>query len=133
MPNVSKLKWYVKQILDIEAKDKKPETGTINYIICSDEELLKMNKEYLDHDTYTDILTFEDYDPQDGLMADIYISLDRAKENAITYKQEPVDEMLRLYAHGALHICGYKDKTQKQQELMRKCEDRCISLYYNAV
>lgn len=131
--NITKLKSYVKYIIDREAEEKKPHQGTINYILCSDEELLQMNKKYLNHDTLTDILTFEDYDKMNQLVADIYISLDRAIENARMYKQEPVDELLRLYAHGALHICGYKDATEKQQKLMRSKEDQYIYLYYNEI
>lgn len=99
----------------------------VNYIFCSDQHLHSINKRFLRHDTYTDIITF-DYAENDDLRADVYISIDRARENAATYEVSVVDEVHRLLIHGLLHLLGYADKTSTEQERMRSQEEYYLSL-----
>ncbi|WP_439153101.1 rRNA maturation RNase YbeY [Winogradskyella sp.] len=96
--------------------------GEINYIFCSDDYLHKINVEFLNHDTLTDIISF-DYSVGKKLQGDIYISIDRVKENATLYKVDFKDELARVMVHGVLHCCGYKDKSEKEVEVMRSKED----------
>ena len=100
--------------------------GEINYIFCSDEYLHKINVDFLSHDTLTDIISF-DYSVGKELHGDIYISIDRVRDNASDFKVCFENELLRVMAHGVLHYCGYKDKTDKDQELMRSKEDYYLS------
>lgn len=102
--------------------------GDINYIFCDDEYLLKINLEYLNHDTLTDIITF-DYVENGVLSGDIYISIERVRENAVIFSVPFEQELLRVLAHGVLHLCGYKDKTNKDSVLMRQKEDTAIQLF----
>ncbi len=99
--------------------------GTINYIFCSDEYLLKLNQQYLDHDTYTDIITF-DYGTGKVLSGDIFISIERVRENAHKFKKTFENELHRVIIHGILHLCGLKDKTDKESNEMRKQEDHYL-------
>ena len=96
--------------------------GEINYIFCSDEYLHKINVEFLNHDSLTDIISF-DYSVGKELHGDIYISVDRVKENASDFNVEFKDELARVLIHGVLHYCGYKDKSKKEAELMRSKEN----------
>lgn len=96
--------------------------GKINFIFCSDEFLYSLNKQYLKHNYYTDIITF-DYSENKTLSADIYISVERVKENARIFKTPYRKELLRVIAHGMLHLCGYKDQSKSQQLTMRMKED----------
>jgi len=98
----------------------------LNYVFCSDEDLLSINKQYLQHDYYTDIITFDLSEKEKSVYADIYISIDRVKDNAIQYEQEFLHELLRVLSHGLLHLIGYNDKTPQQQTLMTKKENDCI-------
>jgi probable rRNA maturation factor len=100
----------------------------INYIFCSDSYLLQMNKEYLDHDTLTDIITFDNSEEEGHIEADIFISIERIKENAALLKKDFHEELLRVMIHGILHIMGYSDKTDKEKQVMREKEDACLSL-----
>ena len=113
------LKGWLKDVITEEGKT----TGDINYIFVNDQELLKMNQEYLNHDDFTDILTFPLGEAGRVLTGDIYISLDRVKENAEGYHVNVSDELKRVMVHGILHLCGYKDKTRTQKKLMRQKED----------
>ncbi len=98
--------------------------GSINYVFCSDDYLLKLNQEYLSHDYYTDILSFQmDDEPIQG---DIFISIDRVTENARNLNVPFEDELYRVISHGVLHFLGYKDKTQEEIQIMRKKEDELI-------
>lgn len=99
----------------------------INYIFCSDDYLHSINLKYLNHDTLTDIITFQ-HGSSDNLSADIYISIDRVKENATTFVVSFDDELARVMAHGLLHLIGYNDKTEEESREMRKKEDACLSL-----
>lgn len=101
----------------------------LNYVFCSDEYLYQMNREYLKHDTYTDIITFDNSEKKDDIEADIFVSIDRVRENAKTHTQEVETEMNRVLAHGLLHLMGYKDKTQEEVALMRLKEEESIKLY----
>ena len=108
----------------IVSEDK--ELGEINYIFCDDKYLLKKNQEYLQHDTFTDIITF-DYTEENRLCADIFISIERVKENAITFAIPFETELRRVIIHGVLHLMGYKDKSQEDAEIMRSKEDYYLS------
>lgn len=109
--------WLVELIAMEEKK-----TGKINYIFCSDERLLEVNKEYLQHDYFTDIITF-DYVKGTKISADIFVSLPRISENSILHHSTFEDEFHRVLAHGLLHLCGYKDKSESQAKEMRAKEN----------
>jgi len=110
----------------IASKEQK-EVSQINYVFVSDEALLQLNKSYLDHHDFTDILSFQlEENPIEG---DIYISVDRVKENAKTYQVSFENELLRVIAHGLLHFMGYKDKSAEEKEEMRKKEEECLLMY----
>ncbi|MCD9854311.1 rRNA maturation RNase YbeY [Epilithonimonas sp. JDS] len=104
--------------------------GDINYIFCDDEYLLKVNQDYLDHDYYTDIITF-DYVKGKTISGDIFVSLPRILDNASTLSQDSEKEFRRVLAHGILHLCGYKDKTEEAESTMRQKEDFYITRYSN--
>lgn len=104
--------------------------GDINYIFCDDEYLLKVNQDYLDHDYYTDIITF-DYVKGKTISGDIFVSLPRILDNASTLSQDFESEFRRVLAHGLLHLCGYKDKTEEEASTMRQKEDFYINRYLN--
>lgn len=113
-------KWIVSVI-----EEKNFSSGTINYIFCTDEYLLKLNQQYLDHNTYTDIITF-DYSNGKVLSGDIFISIDRIKENAQKYKKTFENELHRVMIHGILHLSGLKDKTDEESTEMRYQEDHYL-------
>jgi rRNA maturation RNase YbeY len=94
----------------------------------TDDELLRLNKDYLNHDTYTDIITF-DLSGVEGIEGEIYISLERVLENAMVFGVSAKEELLRVMFHGVLHLMGYKDKSTKDQVAMREAETYCINLY----
>ena len=102
----------------------------LNYVFCSDEYLYQMNLEYLNHETYTDIITFDYSEKEFDLSGDIFISIDRVNENAKTHNQEIETELSRVLAHGLLHLMGYKDKTKEESTLMRQKEEESINLYF---
>ena len=102
---------------------------TINYIFCSDQYLLKINKDFLQHNTYTDIITFQYTASQMPVQSDIYLSIGRVKENAKLYQTSFRHELYRVILHGALHLCGYKDKSDKDVKLMRSKEDYYLNKY----
>ena len=104
--------------------------GEINYIFCSDEYLHKINVEFLQHDTFTDIISF-DYTLGKIINGDIYISVDRVKENAQNYNTTFADEMHRVMIHGILHYAGYKDKTEEDKKLMRNKENESLLVLSN--
>lgn len=125
LENESKYEDWIDSI--IESEDKEP--GEINYIFCDDDYLLEINKQYLDHDTLTDIISF-DYCIGDLISGDIFISIDRVKDNAQEYEVSFDNELLRVMSHGILHYCGYKDKTQEDQLLMRAKEQEKINMFH---
>ena len=99
----------------------------LNYIFCSDEYLLEVNKEHLDHDYFTDVITF-DYCENNVISGDIFISIDRVKENAKSFGKSFKNELRRVMAHGLLHLMGYKDKNETDETEMRKMEDFALEL-----
>ena len=110
----------------ISSEDKK--LGEINYIFCDDEYLLKVNQDYLQHDYYTDIITF-DYVKGKTISGEIFVSLQRISDNASTLSKDFEEELRRVLAHGILHLSGYKDKTEEEEQLMRSKEDFYLSKY----
>lgn len=115
------LKTWIRSVIEKE----KLILGNLSYVFCDDESLLKINQQFLDHDTYTDIITF-DYREGKTVNGEIYISIDRVRDNAEKYKTNFENELHRVMIHGVLHICGYKDKTKAAKELMRKMEDASL-------
>ena len=103
-------------------KEEEKQLEEISYIFCTDDYLLKINQEHLDHDTYTDIITF-DYTEDGIISSEIYISVDRVRENAKNLGVGALDEMHRVIIHGVLHLCGYKDKSDLQSQEMRGKEN----------
>ena len=110
----------------IISEDKKP--GEINYIFCDDDHLLQVNKDFLNHDYYTDVVTF-DYVKGKTISADIFVSLPRILDNSSTLSNAFNSELLRVLAHGVLHLCGYKDKTDEEISEMRQKEDYYLSIF----
>ncbi|WP_370088402.1 rRNA maturation RNase YbeY [Ekhidna sp.] len=103
----------------------------INYIFCSDEYLLEINKEHLLHDYFTDIITFDNSDEENIIESDIFISVDRVKDNSTTQGVPFERELNRVMIHGILHLLGFGDKTEAEKNLMREKEDACLSLLKN--
>lgn len=103
----------------------------LNYIFCKDEYLHKINLEYLNHDTYTDIITFDQSEEDDQIQGDIYISIERVKENAATFNTTFENEWLRVIAHGFLHLVGFGDKSEEEAILMREKEEEAIAVFPN--
>ena len=100
----------------------------LNFIFCSDEYLLKINEQYLHHDTYTDIITFDNSEMPNNIAGDIFISIDRIRENAKFFKTTFRNELHRVIIHGTLHLLGYADKTAKAKKLMTEKEDEYLNL-----
>src|SRR5204863_60432 len=124
--NKRKIQSFIKQIF---AKENMP-FSRLDYVFSSDEFLLQINRAHLKHDFYTDIITFDLAEPGDNVITgEIYISVDRVGENAASFKTPFEEEMLRVLFHGALHLCGYKDKKKEDIALMRKKEDAYIRLF----
>ncbi len=111
----------------ITSENKKE--GEINYIFCDDEYLHKINVEYLDHDTLTDIISF-DYSMGNELHGDIFVSVERVKDNATDFNVSFEEELKRVLVHGILHYCGYKDKGEVDELLMRSKEDEKIAMFH---
>lgn len=101
----------------------------LNYILCSDDYLLQINIEQLNHDYYTDIITFDLSEEEGVIEGDIFISVDRVKENATTNSTTFINELNRVVSHGLLHLIGFQDKTEEQKKDMRKNEDACLTLF----
>lgn len=116
---------WVSSIIDTESKVE----GTINYIFCDDNYLLKINEEYLKHDTLTDIISF-DYSIGKELHGDIFISVERVRENAVDYRVDFTEELNRVMAHGILHYCGYNDKNKEDELVMRIKEEEKMSMFH---
>ena len=119
---------YSSWISAIIASENKSE-GDINYIFCDDEYLHQINVEYLDHDTLTDIISF-DYTIGNEIHGDIFISVERVQDNATDFNVSFANELLRVMAHGVLHYCGYKDKSEEDEQLMRSKEEEKIKLFH---
>lgn len=125
-PHRSRLKLFLLQLFKREEKN----VEAINYIFCTDDYLLSLNKTHLKHDTYTDIITFELSRKGEPLLSDIFISVDRVRENAETFQTGFQKELHRVIFHGALHLCNYKDKTTAQTQQMRHMEELYLGEYF---
>lgn len=119
---------YTEWIINVLAS-RELAPGELQFIFVSDEALLEMNRQYLDHDYYTDILTFEN-DTEEGVSGDIFISVDRVSDNAATYGVSFEEELARVMIHGVLHLIGYGDQTEKEKELMRREENACMQMFH---
>ena len=117
-------KWLTQIIINHDFK-----LSELNFIFCSDEYLLKINIEYLDHNTLTDIITFDNSEDEKTIEGDIFISIDRVKENAETFKVSFENELLRVLSHGTLHLLGFKDKSPKDKKQMTTKEDESLELW----
>ncbi|MBL7933430.1 MAG: rRNA maturation RNase YbeY [Bacteroidia bacterium] len=124
LKEVLRLKNWIKKVIANEGK--KP--GQLNFVYTSDEELFKINVKFLNHHTYTDIITF-DYCEGKMVQGDIMISVDRVKENAQKFKVEFEQELRRVMIHGVLHLCGYKDKSEKDSIKMRAKENQALKIF----
>jgi len=105
------------------AEQEKNQIVQLNYIFCSDEYLLEINQKYLNHHTYTDIISFDNSEKKGAIEADIFISIERVKENAVVFKVPFTHELYRVMVHGVLHLCGYADKSMAQKKQMRDKEN----------
>lgn len=101
----------------------------LHYIFCSDDRLLDINQQYLKHDYYTDIISFTLSEPGQPINGEIYISVDRVRENAHNFSSSLQKELHRVILHGALHLCGYQDKTERETKKMRQMEEKYLRLY----
>lgn len=126
LKNRTKLKTFIKDLFKREGQGLR----NLQYVFCSDDYLLEINQQFLNHDTLTDIVTFELGEDPAITEGEIYISLDRVGENAQKYNVPAEQELHRVIFHGALHLCGFKDKTREQSALMRKKEDEYLELYF---
>ena len=122
-----KLSAFLKNLIAEHLDVKRAE---LNYIFCDDEYLLEKNKQFLDHDTLTDIITFDLSESDSELVSEIYISVERIAENAGKFKVSYNTELHRVIFHGVLHLCGFKDKAPKDKALMREMEQQCLQLYF---
>jgi rRNA maturation RNase YbeY len=119
---------YADWISNVISSENKVE-GDINYIFCDDDYLVEINKRYLDHDTLTDIISF-DYSIRNKLQGDIFISIERVGENAIDFNVDFNEELKRVLVHGILHYCGYKDKGEDEERLMRQKEEEKMKMFH---
>lgn len=125
LPNEMQLSNWLSQVILSENKKE----GDINYIFCDDEYLLNINQQYLDHDTLTDIISF-DYTVGNELHGDIFVSIERVRENAQDFNVTFDEELKRVLVHGVLHYCGFKDKSEEDEKLMRQKEDEKIKMFH---
>lgn len=109
------------------AKKHKRDIGEISYLFCDDEKILEVNKEYLNHDFYTDIITF-DYSEENTISGDIIISLQTVESNSQMYQTNYSDELHRVIIHGILHLCGLKDSTEEEEKAMRDAENSALEI-----
>src|SRR6218665_1465125 len=119
---------YVDWISRVISSENKNE-GEINYIFCDDEYLIELNQQYLNHDTLTDIISF-DYSEGNDLHGDIFISVERVRDNANDFNVSFDDELKRVLVHGVLHYCGYKDKSEKDEKMMRQKEEEKMKMFH---
>ena len=124
--NRNKFKSFVDYVLRQERKN----LNLINFIFCTDEELRKLNKDFLKHDYYTDILTFDFSESRTAITADIFISIDRIRNNAKIFSVSFSKELHRVMIHGMLHLCGYKDKKKSDIRKIRQAEDKYLNKYF---
>lgn len=128
LKNRLKIKRWIKQVVE----NAGCKLGDVSYIFCSDEKILEVNKQYLNHDFYTDIITF-DYVEKNRINGDIFISTDRVKENASQFNVDFEEELHRVIIHGILHLLGQEDHTPKEEQQMRKKENEALKLIRNFI
>ncbi len=126
LKNTTRLKVFIESIF----KKEMQKLESINYIFCSDRFILEINKKYLNHDFYTDIITFNLSTNNKAISAEVYISVDRVRENAQQLQTTFNDELHRVIFHGALHLCGFEDKSKAQKQIMRNRENHYLSKYF---
>lgn len=130
LTNRLKLKQFIIRLF----KTEKVAAESISYVFCSDEFLLQINKDYLKHDYYTDIISFDlSLNKNSPVIGEVYISVDTIRDNAKRFETTVQLELHRVIFHGALHMCGYKDKTKKDQAIMTTKEDEYLSLYFKGL
>lgn len=125
LENEAQYEDWISRIIESEGFEE----GEVNYIFCDDEYLHKINVEYLDHDTLTDIISF-DYTVGNLIQGDIFVSVERVKDNANDYNVSFEDELKRVLSHGVLHYCGYKDKSPEDEALMRSKEEEKMQMFH---
>ncbi len=125
LPNEATLSSWINAVVLSENKSE----GEINFILCDDEYLLKINQDFLDHDTFTDIISF-DNTIGNQLNGDIFISAERVTDNAKEFMVSVEQEMRRVLIHGILHFCGYKDKSEEDEKLMRQKENEKLLMFH---
>ena len=119
----------LKSFIEKRVKKEGLSIESLNYVFCSDKYLLEINKQFLDHNYYTDIISFDLSEVSGQLIGEVYISVDRVKDNAKTHGASFTEELLRVIFHGALHFCGYKDKKPSDAKKMRQMEDLWLTAY----
>lgn len=122
-------KQATRQWLNQQAGAEGFRVGDLNYVFCSDQHLLQLNRDYLQHDYYTDIITFDQSEEESLIEGDIFISVDRVGDNARLLNVELITEMRRVMAHGMLHLCGYGDKSPEDELVMRAKEDEWLQKF----
>jgi rRNA maturation RNase YbeY len=125
LSDIRKRKAWLKELV----KDQGFKLGELNYIFLDDEGLHKINLAYLDHDTYTDIITFDNSEDENLIEGDIFVSIERITENANKFEVNFETELSRVMAHGVLHLCGFLDKKSEDVKLMREMEEKYIKKY----
>ncbi len=125
LPNETEVSRWLSKVILSESKSE----GEINYIFCNDEYLLQINQQYLNHDTLTDVISF-DYSLGNELSGDIFISIERVEDNAKDYKVPFAEELNRVMLHGILHYCGFKDKTEADEQFMRNKEEEKLKMFH---
>lgn len=125
--NKIRLKTYIFELF----KKKKKKILNISYIFCSDKHILEINRTFLKHDYYTDVISFNLSESQKEIQAEVYISIDRVKENAFKEKESFKKELHRVIFHGSLHLCGYNDKKEGDKAVMKKAENKYLNKYFN--
>ncbi len=119
----------LKKFISLVFKEEKCRLASIHYVFCTDDALRKMNKQFLNHPEYTDILTFPLSDKNAPIEGEIYISIDRIKDNSLIFNTSFKSELLRVVFHGALHLCGYDDHSSQEIKKMRERENHYLRLY----
>jgi probable rRNA maturation factor len=129
LPKKKKTKEWINKILLVENK----ELGNLNFVFCSDKYLCEINLKYLNHDFLTDIITFDFSEKSNEISGDLFISIERVKENSRTYNSSFISELYRVIGHGVLHLIGYNDKTPEEALIIRSKEDYYLSLLPNFI
>jgi len=119
----------IKEIVELIFKKEKKKLNHVSYIFCTDKALLSINKKYLNHSYYTDVISFDLSEDQERIWGEVYISIDRVRENAEIFNIPFSKELRKVIFHGALHLCGYKDKQASEKKKMQKKEDFYLALF----